>query len=379
MPMIMIEASPSADPSGLLAAGTSRQTTAGGDRRRCYTNSHQVYCGIDLPARAIYVCLLRHDGETWLHRHLPAAPAPFLKAVAPARAGLVGAVEGMFTGDWLADLCAQAGLAFVLGHALDMKAIHGGKAKHDTIESHPIATLRRGGMLPLASVYPAEMRGTRDLLRRRTPLMRKRAARLAPGQNTNAPYHLPDIGTTIASTANRAGVAERFHAPAVHKTSAGDLALITADEARRRDLELALVKTAQQPAAHTLYLRQTAPGMGNILSRVLRDESHDLGRFPRVQALASYARVVKCRQEAAGQRLGPSGKKSGHAHRKWACSEAAPLCLRTNPNGQKLLTRLEKTQGPGKALTILAHQVARAVSDMLKRNTAFELDIFLQA
>ena len=34
-----------------------------------------------------------------------------------------------FTWYWLADLCAHEGIPFVLGHALYMKAIHGGKAK----------------------------------------------------------------------------------------------------------------------------------------------------------------------------------------------------------------------------------------------------------
>jgi hypothetical protein len=76
---------------------------------------------------------------------------------------------------WLADLCAHEGMPFVLGYALDMKAIHGGKAKHDTIDAQKIAMLLRGGMLPQAYVYPAAMRTTRDLLRRRMHLMRKRA------------------------------------------------------------------------------------------------------------------------------------------------------------------------------------------------------------
>ena len=56
--------------------------------------------------------------------------------------------NGLFTWYWLADLCAQAGIPFVLGHALDMKAMHGGTAKHDTIDSQTIAALLRGGMLP---------------------------------------------------------------------------------------------------------------------------------------------------------------------------------------------------------------------------------------
>jgi hypothetical protein len=52
----------------------------------------------------------------------------------------------MFTWYWLADLCAAEGIAFVLGHALAMKAIHGGKAKNDKLDSHKIAVLLRGGL-----------------------------------------------------------------------------------------------------------------------------------------------------------------------------------------------------------------------------------------
>jgi transposase len=142
---------------------------------RFYTTQHQFYCGIDLHARSMYVCVVSQDGEILLHRNMKAAPEAFLKAVAPYREGLVVAVECIFTWYWLADLCAQEGIAFVLGHALYMKAIHGGKAKNDKIDSEKIALLLRGGMLPQAYVYPAKMRATRDLLRRRTHLMRKRA------------------------------------------------------------------------------------------------------------------------------------------------------------------------------------------------------------
>ena len=117
---------------------------------RFYTNQHPVSCGIALHARSMYVCILRHDGAVLLHRNMKAAPEPFLKAIAPSREGLVVAVECLFTWYGLADLCAQEGIAFVLGHALSMQAIHGGKAKNDTIDSHKIAALLRGGLLPQA-------------------------------------------------------------------------------------------------------------------------------------------------------------------------------------------------------------------------------------
>jgi transposase len=194
---------------------------------RFYTTQHPFYCGIDLHARSMYVCVLSQDGEILLHRNMKAAPEPFLQTIAPYREGLVVAVECLFTWYGLADLCAEQGIAFVLGHALSMKAMHGGKAKNDRIDSQKIAALLRGGMLPQASVSPAEMRATRDLLRRRTHLMRKRAALLSHVQNTNSQSNLPEIGKKIAYQANREGVAERFADPAVQKTIEVDLALIS--------------------------------------------------------------------------------------------------------------------------------------------------------
>jgi len=165
---------------------------------RFYTTQHPFYCGIDLHARTMYVCILDQAGATLVHRNMTATPEALLKAIAPSREQIVVAAECMFTWYWLADLCAEHGIPFVLGHALSMKAIHGGKAKNDKIDAQKIAVLLRGGMLPQASVSPAEMRATRDLLRRRMHLARKRGALLAHGQNTNSQYNLPAIGKKIA-------------------------------------------------------------------------------------------------------------------------------------------------------------------------------------
>jgi transposase len=346
---------------------------------RFYTKQHQFYCGIDLHARTMYLCILNQDGEILVHRNMPAGPEPFLKAVAPYREDLVVCVECIFTWYWLADLCAREEIPFVLGHALYMKAIHGGKAKNDKIDAQKIAVLLRGGMLPQAYVYPAAMRATRDLLRRRMHLMRKRAELLGHIQNTNSQYNLPEIGKKIAYKANRDGVAERFVDPAVQKSIDVDLALIDHYDRLLRDMELTILKTAKQHDANTLYLLRTVPGIGEILSLVLLYEMHDIQRFPRVQDFVSYCRLVKCAKESAGKRYGTSGTKIGNAYLKWAFSEAAVLFLRNNPAGQKYLARLEKKHGKGKALTVLAHKLARAVYYMWKRGVVFDHNAFLQS
>ena len=194
-----------------------------------------------------------------------------------------------------------------------MKAIHGGNAKNDTIDAQKIALLLRGGMLPQAYVYPAAMRATRDLLRRRMHFMRKRAELLTHVQNTNRQDNLPEIGKKLAYKANRGGVAERFPDPAVQKSIEVDLALLGHYDDLLRDMEFAILRTAKQHNAHTLYLLRTVPGIGEILSLVLLYEIHAIDRFPRVQDCVSYCRLVKWPRESAGKRYGTGGAKIGNA------------------------------------------------------------------
>lgn len=72
-----------------------------------------------------------------------------------------------------------------------MKAIHGGKAKNDRIDSFKIASLMHDGNFPLAYVYPRHMRATRDLLRRRMKIVRHGANLKAHVGNTTSQYNLP--------------------------------------------------------------------------------------------------------------------------------------------------------------------------------------------
>lgn len=344
---------------------------------RFYTQQHQHYCGIDLHARSMYLCVLNQAGTVLLHRNFRATPEAFLKAVAPYREELVVAVECIFTWYWLADLCRAEGISFVLGHALYMKAIHGGKAKNDRIDAHKIATLLRGGMIPQAYVYPAEMRPTRDLLRRRLHFTRKRAELLTHIENTNSQYNLPAFGKKLTYATNRRDVGARFAEPSVHKTIAVDLGLIAHYDQLLRELEYFILRTATGHDAPTLYRLRTVPGIGKILSLVILYEIHDITRFARPQELASYARLVKCAKESAGKIRGNGGTKIGNVHLKWAFSEAAVGFLRKNPEGKAYYERLVRKHGKGKALTVLAHKLARAVYHLWKHDQVFDQAKFL--
>jgi len=106
---------------------------------RFYTKQHQHYCGVDLHAGAMYVCILDATGEVVAHKNIPTRPNAFLRLIKSFRCGLVVGCEGMFTWYWLADLCADEGIDFVLGHALYVRALHGGR--EDSIPSPCIKSL----------------------------------------------------------------------------------------------------------------------------------------------------------------------------------------------------------------------------------------------
>ena len=85
---------------------------------RFYTQQHQYYCGIDLHARTMYLCIIDQTGTVLVHRNLPTEREALVRAIEPYREDLVIAVECIFTWYWIADLCAKLEIPFLLGHAL---------------------------------------------------------------------------------------------------------------------------------------------------------------------------------------------------------------------------------------------------------------------
>src|SRR5262245_57753079 len=162
-----------------------------------------------------------------------------------------------------------------------MKAIHGGKAKNDRIDAGKIARLLRGGTFPLAYAYPKGMRETRDLLRRRTYLVRKRAELMTHLQILNSQYNLGPFTKKLSFAANRAelDIAQRFADPSVQHSAAADLAVIDALEAQIATLELYLTRTAKVDDVQTYHRLQTIPGVGKVLALILLYEMHDVQRF----------------------------------------------------------------------------------------------------
>lgn len=345
-----------------------------------YNEQHEYYCGIDLHAKTMYVCIVDKVGKVLCHKNVPANKEALLRVIAPYRENLAIAVECMFCWYWLADVCAAEGITFVLGHALYMKAIHGGKAANDRIDSEKIAMLLKSGMLPKAFVYPAQQRGARDLMRRRLFFVHRRSELLAHVQMTFQQYNLPPPTTDLVHHKSRNELDIPFSDEAVARMVKTDLATIGHLTTQIHNLESFVTSQVKLKGeiGFNIALLRSVPGIGPVLSATIFYEIHDITRFPSVQDFVSYCRLIKPQKTSAGKSKGGSVRgsaKIGNHHLRWAFAEAAVLSLRT-AEGKRMYEALCRKHPKPKALAVLAHKIARIVYFILLRRIPWEAEKF---
>lgn len=345
---------------------------------RFYTKTHPFYCGIDLHARSLYVCIMDQESKVLIHKEISANKDKLHKLLEPYLGQIVVGVECMHCWYWVSDYCSEIGAEFILGHALYMRAIHGGKAKNDRIDSFKIAQLMRGGNFPLAYTYPAEMRATRDLLRRRIRIMRHGAQLKAHISNTTSQYNLPAHNSNLKNMCARENMRSFFPDHVVQRNIDLDLAILDTYARELDKVERFIENQAKQHNPLHLNQLKTIHGVGKILALTILYEVGDINRFDSVQKFASYCRLVKCKAESAGKSYGTQGNKIGNANLKWAFSEVAIQYLKGNDDAKRYLQKLQKRMTKAKALTVLAHRLGRCVYYMLKEGTAFDEKRFLK-
>jgi transposase len=346
-----------------------------------YQTQHPFYCGIDLHANKMYACVVDDQGQKRLHQNFHTRDTDsFATAIEPFASqprSIVVGCESTFNWYWLCDWCQNQEIPFVLGHALYLKAIHGGKKKNDKLDSEKLAYLLRGGNFAVAYAYPKPWRATRNLLRRRMHYVRRRGMTMTHITNLHHQYNLP-IGKPLQYASNRIGVAERFSDPTVAFSVENDLEMLADYDTRIKKLERFLQQSAKVHDGNRFFRLRTIPGVGPIIAMTLMYEIHTIDRFPTVGDFLSYSRLVKGEHTSNGKRYGSPGKKIGNAYLKWAFSEAVPLIKRCCPEVKAWAHRLEKKKhSPARINCVLAAKLGRAVYVMLKRNVVFDVNRML--
>src|SRR5438270_9748 len=262
-------------PSRASLARAAATASRGDEADHCWSSAARTW-----PARRPNSpTIQRSAGRARLSRNLTAAPEPFLRAVEPFRDGLVVGCECMHCWYWLADACRDADIAFALGHAWAMRAVHGQKTKCDRHDAEAIARLLKGGAFPLAYAYPKERRGLRDLLRARLRLVRQRAELYGHVHTARRQANLPPVSNDVKYKSKRGAIAADIADAHVRRRVETHLSLLEPLDTTIRRLEAEIEQAAGQIFPAELAVLQSTPGVGPVLSLTILLEIDTIDRF----------------------------------------------------------------------------------------------------
>ena len=74
----------------------------GGQAMQFYNQQHKYYCGVDLHARKMFVCILNAKGKVVVHQNINTNPELFFELKFPYLDDIAVGVECVFCWYWLA-------------------------------------------------------------------------------------------------------------------------------------------------------------------------------------------------------------------------------------------------------------------------------------
>ncbi len=330
-----------------------------------------LYCGIDLHSRDSWLAILNEElevvGETKVGNDLEA----IVGVLKPHQEALEGvAVESTFNWYWLVDGLMDAGHRVHLTNTLAVKQYEGLKYTDDRHDARWLAHLLALGILPEGYIYPKEERSARDLMRRRSFLVRKRTSFLLAMRGAFECR----TGMRINSNDLKEWKAEDVQAHVEDPMAAFGITCLLepmhALSAQIKKIEKAeLSRGRLRPEFAPL---ETVWGIGKILALTIMYEVGDIARFRKVGNFTSYCRLVNTARLSAGKRKGSGNRKNGNPHLSWAFSEAAHHAVRHHPEAQKYFQRKRAKTNGIIAIRALAHKLARASYHVMHDHVDFD-------
>jgi transposase len=144
----------------------------------------ELYAGIDLHSNNCVVYVLDAQDKTVFAKRLPNDLAAIVAALRTCAGALQGvAVESTYNWYWLVDGLQDEGFRLHLVNTAAVKQYDGLKHGGDFSDARHLAHLLRLGILPTGYIYPREQRAVRDLMRKRSQLVRLRSTQILSMQN----------------------------------------------------------------------------------------------------------------------------------------------------------------------------------------------------
>ncbi|MHC4181335.1 MAG: IS110 family RNA-guided transposase [Planctomycetota bacterium] len=331
-----------------------------------------LYAGIDLHSNNNVVVVQDEEDNVVGRRRLANDLRTVSVWLEPYRDDLAGVVvESTYNWYWLVDGLMEQGYRVHLANTVAIQQYDGLKYRDDASDARWLAKLLRLGQLPEGHIYPREERAIRDLLRKRSQLVRLATMNLLSIQNLFA----RNTGERIS--ANRVKQLTPEAVDAVFEDS--NVALAVKSNVKVLDCLSEQILVLERVIHGQVKLRKsykkllTAPGIGTILALTIMLETGEIGRFREVGNYVSYGRLVGSSHLSNQKRKGSGNTKNGNAFLCWAFMEAANFAIRYNETIRRYYQRKQARTKRIVALKAIAHKLARACYHMIKEDTAFDM------
>jgi transposase len=192
-----------------------------------------LYCGIDLHSNNSIVVVTNESDQVVFQSRFPNDLDLIRQALQPFQAELAGVVvASTYNWYWLVDGLMDAGFSLHLANPAAIKQYQGLKHSDDPSDARWLAHLLRLGILPEGYIYPKAERPLRDLLRKRSQLVRQKVTHILSIENLT----LRNTGHALTTDALRrwgnAEVDARFPNPELGLAIKANLAVLRWNKSR---------------------------------------------------------------------------------------------------------------------------------------------------
>nr|WP_315187345.1 IS110 family transposase [uncultured Albidiferax sp.] len=332
----------------------------------------ELYAGIDLHSNNSVVVVLDEHDHILVHKRLPNALPAIVELLASCPAPIRGiAVESTFNWYWLVDGLQAAGHSVHLVNTAAVKQYDGLKHSGDFDDARHLAHLLRLGILPTGYIYPKEGRAVRDLLRKRSQMVRTRTTQILSLQNLLS----RNLGSCVSGNRiknwNSDDIAALDLLPTQKLALQANLAVMDCADDAVHTLEAEILKQAKLREDYLQLL--SVSGIGKVLALTIALEVGDIARFASPGNFASYARLVNSKRESNGKTKGVGNTKCGNKYLAWAFIEAAHFAVRYDPAVKRFYQKKCSKCLAVVAIKAVAHKLARACFHVMRDKVVFDV------
>jgi transposase len=331
----------------------------------------KLYCGIDLHGNNNVVSIIDEKDSVMFEKRLANELPVVQQALNPYRENLFGVVvESTYNWYWLVDGLMDDGYKVHLANPAAIQQYDGLKFSDDKSDARWLALMLKLGILAEGYIYPKAERPVRDLLRKRSQLVRYRVSNLLSVNNLIARNQGFSVAGNLLQQLKEEDITALMEEEYLAMAANANLAVLKSVNEQIKKIEKAVTQRAKLKPEFRLL--KTVPGIGDILALNIALETGNIGRFPTVGDFSSYCRTVKSERISNGKKKGKGNAKCGNKYLAWAFIEAANFAVRYNPSARKFHQRKSAKGKSVVAKKALANKLARACYFIMRDRVPFD-------